>query len=156
MRSAKYWLDAYAADHQNPTNKALHHICVPLIVLSLIGLLWSLPTPAAFTSGPEYLNWGTLCIAAAMAYYAVLSIRLALGLLPFVLACEGAVIWMDTLTTPLWLISLVIFVVAWIGQFVGHLCEGKRPSFFRDLQFLMIGPLWLLSGLYDRLGVRYS
>jgi len=85
----------------------------------------------------------------------VLSIRLALGLLPFVLVCEGAVIWMDTLTTPLWLISLVIFVVAWIGQFVGHLAEGKRPSFFRDLQFLMIGPLWLLSGLYDRLGVRY-
>lgn len=43
----------------------------------------------------------------------------------------------------LWIYS-AIFVVAWIAQFYGHHVEGKKPSFFADLQFLMIGPLWLL------------
>jgi uncharacterized membrane protein YGL010W len=56
---------------------------------------------------------------------------------------------------PLWLTSVVIFVVAWIGQFVGHALEGKRPSFFKDLQFLLIGPLWLLATAYRRFSVPY-
>jgi uncharacterized membrane protein YGL010W len=55
----------------------------------------------------------------------------------------------------LWVTSLVIFVAAWIGQFIGHAIEGKRPSFFKDLQFLLIGPLWLLAAAYRRLGLRY-
>jgi uncharacterized membrane protein YGL010W len=49
---------------------------------------------------------------------------------------------------PLWSICVFLFVVAWIGQFIGHAVEGKRPSFFRHVQFLMIGPLWLLADLY--------
>jgi uncharacterized membrane protein YGL010W len=54
-----------------------------------------------------------------------------------------------------WKVSIVVFVIAWIGQFIGHSIEGKRPSFFKDLQFLLIGPLWLLSFVYRRLGIRY-
>jgi uncharacterized membrane protein YGL010W len=56
---------------------------------------------------------------------------------------------------PLWLGCGVLFVLAWIGQFVGHAIEGKRPSFIKDLQFLLIGPMWLLADVYRRLGVRY-
>jgi uncharacterized membrane protein YGL010W len=63
--------------------------------------------------------------------------------------------WLDRLATPLWQICIAVFVLAWIGQFIGHIAEGKRPSFFKDLQFLMIGPLWLLSFIYQRLGIRY-
>ena len=42
----------------------------------------------------------------------------------------------------------MVFVLAWIGQFIGHLIEGKRPSFFKDLQFLLIGPAWLMAFVY--------
>ncbi len=58
------------------------------------------------------------------------------------------------LTVPLWSVCAALFVLAWIGQFVGHAIEGKRPSFFKDVQFLLIGPLWLLADLYRRLGAR--
>jgi uncharacterized membrane protein YGL010W len=63
--------------------------------------------------------------------------------------------WLDTLPWPLWATCLVIFVAAWIGQFIGHAFEGKRPSFTKDLQFLLIGPLWLLGHLYRRVGIAY-
>ena len=56
---------------------------------------------------------------------------------------------------PLWVVMVVIFIVAWIGQFVGHKHEGKKPSFFEDLQYLMIGPAWTMSHLFDRIGVRF-
>ncbi len=90
-----------------------------------------------------------------MVYYFVMSIPLALGMLPFVLLVVVIVNWMDGLPGPLWLWSAIVFVVAWIGQFYGHAVEGRRPAFFRDLQFLMIGPLWLLAALYRRLGISY-
>lgn len=152
MQSADYYLSEYAKDHQHPVNQALHKICVPAILVSLLGLLWSIPVPAFFANFGTYANWATAFIALAMVYYLVLSPRCALGMLPIVAISILIVQWLDTLPWPLWLTSLTIFVVAWIGQFIGHSIEGKRPSFFRDLQFLMIGPLWVLSGMYERLG----
>jgi uncharacterized membrane protein YGL010W len=63
--------------------------------------------------------------------------------------------WLANLPWPLWLTALVIFVIAWIGQFAGHALEGKRPSFFKDVQFLLIGPLWLVAAAYRRVGLPY-
>jgi uncharacterized membrane protein YGL010W len=155
MRSVDQWLGEYGASHQNPTNKLLHWLCVPPIVLSVLGLLWSLPVPAAFAAASAWLNWATLGAAAALVYYFALSRSLALGVL-----CAFAVLLAVTyslaqLPWPLWATSLAIFVVAWVGQFIGHAIEGKRPSFFKDLQFLLIGPLWLLAAAYRRLGLAY-
>jgi uncharacterized membrane protein YGL010W len=56
---------------------------------------------------------------------------------------------------PVWAICLTLFVVAWIGQFIGHKIEGKKPSFFKDVQFLLIGPAWLLSKVYRKAGQRF-
>ena len=56
---------------------------------------------------------------------------------------------------PLWIICAVLFALAWLGQFIGHAIEGRRPSFFKDLPFLLIGPLWLLADVYRRAGVRH-
>lgn len=149
------WLDEYGESHQNPTNKAVHWVCVPLIVLSLVGLLWSLPVPEAFREISPMLNWGTLFVMAAMVYYFIMSIPLAFGMV-FVSAAIVYAVWqLSKLDTPLWMVSVGIFVAAWIGQFIGHIVEGKRPSFFKDVQFLMIGPLWLLSFIYRKLGIRY-
>ncbi len=155
MRSVGEWLAEYGASHENATNKLLHWICVPAIVLALFGLLRSIPVPQAFLSLSPWLNWALVTAAAACIYYLVLSPRLAAGvLIAFVLLLALAA-WLDTLAWPLWVTSVVIFVVAWIGQFIGHAIEGQRPSFFRDLQFLLIGPLWLVAAAYRRLGLSY-
>jgi uncharacterized membrane protein YGL010W len=155
MRSVEDWLAEYGASHANPANKALHWICVPPIVLAVLGFLWSVPVPDAVAHRAPWLNWSTLAIVAGLGYYALLSVRLALGmLLPLALAVL-ALERLAALATPLWQTCLVIFVVAWIGQFIGHTIEGRRPSFFKDLQFLLIGPLWLLSFVYRKLRLSY-
>lgn len=156
MHSAAQWLDEYGDSHRNPTNKALHWICVPVIVWCVIGLLWSVPSPSGLRAMSPTLNWGSLAVIAALAYYSLLSVRLALGALPLLLACLWSIDRLErSAFLPLWSICVVLFVPAWIGQFIGHAIEGKRPSFFKDIQFLMIGPLWLLADLYRRLGIRF-
>jgi uncharacterized membrane protein YGL010W len=155
MRSVTDWLSEYGESHQHPTNKLLHWICVPPIVLAVLGLLWSAPVPAAFAAVSAWLNWATLAAAAALVYYLVLSRALAAGVLLAFGALLAIVQALTRLPWPLWVSSLVIFVVAWIGQFIGHALEGKRPSFFKDLQFLLIGPLWLLAAAYRRFSVPY-
>jgi uncharacterized membrane protein YGL010W len=155
MRTVEDWLADYGSSHQHPVNKALHWACVPLIVLAVFGLLWSLPVPPAVAERAPLANWTTLAMVAALAYYALLSARLALGMLLPLAVAIWALTRLAAAATPLWQSCLAIFVVAWIGQFVGHAIEGRQPSFFKDLQFLLIGPLWLLSFAYRRLGLRY-
>lgn len=154
-RGAQEWFDEYSASHRNPTNKLLHWICVPVIVLSVIGLLWALPVPAVFRDVSPFLNWATVVVAAAVGYYFTMSNSLGVGMLLSMLVLLWLVYLLDQLPVALWMSCVALFVVAWIGQFVGHAVEGKRPSFFKDLQFLMIGPLWLLAQLYKRAGISF-
>ena len=155
MRTVEQWFGEYGESHQNPRNELLHIVCVPAIVLSVIGFLWFIPVPATFSEISPWLNWATLVTAAAIVYYFSLSVALGLGAATGLAILLYAVSWLSALAWPLWITSLTIFVVAWIGQFIGHAIEGKRPSFFKDLQFLLIGPLWLLGHLYRRLGIAY-
>jgi uncharacterized membrane protein YGL010W len=111
--------------------------------------------PSAFGALSPWLNWATLFLLAAIVYYLSLSPRLALGMLIFSLLVVWLTLGLAALPGPLWAASLAIFVGAWIGQFVGHRIEGRKPSFFKDLQFLLIGPLWLLAHLYRQVGLRY-
>tara|TARA_B100000809_G_scaffold264074_1_gene318919 strand:- start:3314 stop:3700 length:387 start_codon:yes stop_codon:yes gene_type:complete len=128
---------------------------VPAITASLLGLLWSIPTPV-FAEQQLLLNWATMFIALVLVYYLWLSIPLAVGMLLVTSGIVGLIcLHQEYLSLQLWQTSLGIFVVAWIGQFIGHQVEGKKPSFFQDLQFLLIGPLWLLGFIYRRLGIKY-
>lgn len=153
--NVEYWLAEYAKDHRHPVNQRIHKICVPLIVVSLIGLLWAVPVPAAFRDISPALNWATTFLLASLVYYFILSIPLAIGMTPLILLTVLIVDWLDGLPWPVWVSAGLIFVVAWAGQFIGHAVEGRRPAFFRDLQFLMIGPLWILADLYRRIGIPY-
>jgi len=155
MKTVDQWLDEYGASHQNPANKLLHWICVPVIVVSLVGLLWYLPVPQQLRAASPLLNWGTVLLVAAVVYYVAISWSLALGMVLFVVAVLASITWLQTLPWPLWTLCLALFVVAWIGQFIGHHYEGKRPSFLKDVQFLLIGPLWLLSFVYRKLRIPY-
>jgi uncharacterized membrane protein YGL010W len=156
MRTADQWLDDYGDSHRNHTNKALHWICVPVIVWCVLGLLWSLPFPGSIRSLHPALNWASLAVLAALIYYSALSVRLALGALPALLIILWSLDLIERSSpVPLWSICVALFVAAWIGQFIGHAIEGRRPSFLKDVQFLMIGPLWLLADVYRRIGIRF-
>ncbi len=155
MQTADHWFDEYAESHQNNINKGLHWICVPAILLSLMGLALSIPVPAYMASISPNLNWLSLLVFLALIYYYALSFKLAIGMTIVMLVFWQILGWMSGFPIPLWQTSIVIFVVAWIGQFIGHAIEGKKPSFFKDVQFLLIGPIWLLSFIYKRIGIRY-
>lgn len=155
MKTVDAWLSEYGESHQNAANKLLHWICVPIIVVSLVGLLWSLPVPEPFRTVSPLLNWGTLLLLAGVLYYFAMSWSLALGMTLFVAAVILSIVGLEQLPWSLWAVCLALFVVAWIGQFIGHHYEGRRPSFFKDLQFLLIGPLWLLSFVYRKLRIPY-
>jgi uncharacterized membrane protein YGL010W len=111
--------------------------------------------PAAFVEVSPWLNWATIAIVLSIVYYFSLSATLGLGAAIGLGIMAYIVSWLDTLAWPLWATCLVIFVIAWIGQFIGHAIEGKRPSFMKDIQFLLIGPIWLLGHLYRKLGIAY-
>jgi uncharacterized membrane protein YGL010W len=149
------WLAAYGESHRNPANERLHFVCVPLIVLSLLGLLATLPVPVAAAQIAPWVDWSVLAALAAAAYYFTLSVPLGAGSLLVLGVLLTGARGLAVLPWPVWLSSAAIFVLAWIGQFVGHAIEGRRPSFFKDLQFLLIGPLWLLAAAYRRLGLPY-
>ena len=154
MKSVQIILDEYGESHRNPINKIIHWVCVPLIVLSLLGLLWSIPFPGS-DSSTQFFNWVTLLLLCAVSYYFFLSWQLAAGMIVFSCILYIILFWLDNLVISLWLLSLIIFTIAWMGQFIGHYIEGKRPSFFKDIQFLLIGPLWLLANVYRKLKLPY-
>lgn len=148
--TADDYFAAYATHHQNPINKAFHWVCVPLIVFSLLGLLWEVQLP-----GQPFVNLGILALVAAMVFYTRLSLALAAGMLLFAGASLAVLYYLEVAGQRIWLISLIIFTAAWIGQFIGHKIEGAKPSFLDDLKFLLIGPIWLLGFVYKKLGIKY-
>ena len=147
-------LGNYSEDHRNPTNQLIHWICVPLIVWTVVALLWVIPVPPAI--GRPGL-WAALAMVGAFGYYMRLSRTLAAAMLvvfvSMVLVTEGLfrVLGPNGL---LWT-AVAVFVASWVAQFIGHEIEGKRPSFLTDLQYLLIGPLWLSRKLLRKLNIAY-
>ncbi|UUZ52562.1 DUF962 domain-containing protein [Massilia sp. H-1] len=135
-------LAKYSESHLNHTNELIHFVCVPVIVFTLLGIVWWIHPLAAVA-----------VTVVSMIYYIKLSKAFAVGMLLMSAAMLG-LLSCCLLTTVLPL-SLSIFVLAWIGQFIGHKIEGKKPSFFDDLRFLLIGPLFVLSFLYRRLNLAW-
>ena len=157
MKPVQEWLDEYGESHQNSINKKIHWVCVPAIMFSIIGLFWSIPhqyMPIIYDN--IRLNWAMIITILILTFYVRLSMVMALGMFTIgVLILCGNILVEYYFVTPLWRISLYTFVIAWIGQFVGHKIEGKKPSFLQDFQFLLIGPAWLLSFMYNKIGVKY-
>ena len=134
-------LTHYGESHQHPTNELIHYLAIPAIVFSLIGMLhWIHP----------YLALGV--IAASVVYYARLSNTFMIIMTLGAALCLYVVGLLGTWLLPA---SVGIFVVSWIFQFIGHKIEGKKPSFFEDLQYLLIGPLFVLSKLFLKLGLKW-
>lgn len=153
MKTIDEWLDEYAESHQNPVNKLIHWICVPAIFFSIMGLVQIIPFPL---EGDSLLHtWLAPVSLFVLLFYLRLSAALTAGMVVFIALCWAGLLALEASLSVLWS-SVVIFVVAWIFQFIGHSIEGKKPSFFQDVQFLMIGPLWTIAFLYRLAGVPYS
>lgn len=158
-RPVDAYFNKYAESHQNHTNKLIHWICVPLIVFSLV---WALPFPEINLLGRlnGYINWATFLILFSILYYLRLSLALATAMLLVIFVFAAAIVFLEKQHNhngwpPMWQVCLVIFVLSWAGQFIGHKIEGKKPSFLDDIKFLLIGPIWLWHFLFKKAGIRY-
>lgn len=153
MKTAQQWFNDYAVSHQNETNQLIHYICVPLIFFSVIGLFMSIP--AGFLEStlglynPLLENWAVVFGIISLIFYIRLGFWYFAQMLFFLLLAIIGNYWLSNNVNLLYA-SLIIFVAAWIGQFYGHKVEGKKPSFIKDLQFLLIGPLWVLQKLGNK------
>lgn len=154
MRTFEEWMSEYGESHQNPTNQVIHKICVPLIMFSLLGMLWLIPVPELF-SRFENMNWSTVFGLFCLVFYALLNLKMFIGMgLMLIPMFYGIILIANHYSSEMLTIMILIFVLSWIGQFIGHKIEGKKPSFFKDLSFLLIGPLWVLNSLYKKLGIN--
>ena len=153
MRQVEALLNEYGESHQNKTNIAIHAIAVPSIYFVTIGLLWSIPVP-------EFLayfdvTWAHVVAIPVLWYYFKLSGPIGAAMTLLTIAVFGgieALVWYDI---SVWKFSLILFVVMWILQFIGHHIEGKKPSFFKDLQFLLVGPAWWWVHWLKRMNIQY-
>lgn len=153
MKTLDQWFEEYAVSHQNPKNKAIHYICVPAIFFSIVGLLMSIPTsflqrlwPAGH---PAIANWAVVVLLFVLVFYIRLSVTMAIKIAIFSAICL-VLNYYISLYANLPIVSIIIFAVAWVGQFYGHNIEGKKPSFLKDLQFLMIGPAWVVENIFAK------
>ncbi len=155
-KSADQWFAEYGESHQDHTNETIHWICVPIIFYSVLGLLWSISVPAVLATAAPWFTWELPLILAALIFYFRLSVPLAFGLLCFIALCYILLELQAMLCPfPVWKSSLGLFVLAWIGQFIGHKIEGQKPSFLKDVVFLLIGPAWLMHFIYRKLRIEY-
>jgi uncharacterized membrane protein YGL010W len=153
-REVDRWLGNYSQDHRNPTNVLIHWICVPLIVWTGIALLWVVPVPSIL-GRPGF--WAGMAMFAALVFYLRLSRPLCLGMfgLFVVLGLVTEALYRTLGAGTLMWLAIAVFVLAWIAQFVGHHVEGRRPAFFTDLAYLLIGPAWIVAKIMRRLGIAY-
>lgn len=154
MRSVNQWLNEYGESHQNPTNKSIHWICVPAIFFSIVALLYCIKLP--WQLNEIQLNVAMIVLLLVTFYYLRISVSLGIGMLLFGIVTLLTCFLIERyVPLSLWLVAIIIFIAAWIGQFYGHSVEGKKPSFLKDIQFLLIGPMWLLSFIYKKLGIAF-
>ncbi len=140
MRTIDQLIGQYAESHRNPTNILIHWICVPIIVWCVLAILyWAHP----------YLAYASA--VAGLVYYATLSLPMTAAMLLFAALC----LWSFAYVPYLHWTAIVLFVLTWIFQFIGHAIEGKKPSFLDDLRFLMIGPVFLLAKAFRKAGIAF-
>ncbi len=153
MTEASSWLDRYETNHRNLTYPWIYWGAVPTVVVGAVGILWNLPIPEQFYTISPLLNWGSAFLMVSAVYYFVISLSLAIGLLPFVVGVAVIQIWLQQSDFSPLRVSGGLLLAGMIGLWLGHRNENGLRAMIEDLQTLMIGPAWLLSVLYRRLGI---
>jgi uncharacterized membrane protein YGL010W len=149
------WLARYEATQANLRNPVVYWAAVPMIVLGTVGILWHLPTPAEFFEISPLLNWGSAFLMTTAIYYFIISLSLAIGMLPFLLGIAAIQLWLTGSALPQFGVAVALLVAGTIGLWLGHPVEGRIKAIVQDFQLMMIGPLWLLSIMYRRFNVPF-
>ncbi|MBO6212075.1 DUF962 domain-containing protein [Algoriella sp.] len=157
MRKIEQLFDEYGESHKNVTNKLIHWICVPLIFWTILGFISYIPTPHIYIQYFGFLSIASiLALCLVSIFYFRLSFVIGLLMIFVMLLMEHFVSLVNiNFGNKSWILYLIVFVITWILQFVGHKIEGKKPSFLKDLQFLLVGPIWLLSFILRKIGIKY-
>ena len=155
MKNLQTWLDKYGESHQNKTNKLIHWLCVPCIFFCVLALFSLIELPILEQWLPaDMSNFASVVVFLGLLFYLRLSFSMFVGVGLFTALCFQGIFMLNQTNLKLE-ISLTLFVIAWIGQFIGHKIEGAKPSFFDDLKFLLIGPAWLIAFIYQKIGIKY-
>lgn len=149
------WLDEYGERHADVRLPGIYWVCVLTLVLGTVGMLWSLPVPEEFERISPFLNWGSAFLMAAAVYYFIISMPLAIGMLPFVFGVAAIETWVVESPYPLARVAVALFALSLVGLWLGHRGRGGLAAVFHDIQMMMIAPAWLLSVLYRRFGIPY-
>ena len=155
MSEIDNWLDRYEHSHSDLRNPVVYWAAIPMVVLGTVGLLWSLPVPVQFVEISPLLNWGSAFLMATAIYYFIISLSLAIGMLPFLLGLAAIHMWLAASPWPNLGVSTGLFVAGTVGLWLGRRRDGVVAALLRDFQLMMIGPLWLLSVIYKRFRVPF-
>jgi uncharacterized membrane protein YGL010W len=152
-RPIERYFASYSGDHRHSVNQRIHVVAVPLILWSVVGLLWCVPVAGNWLRSGV---WAALAMFAAWAFYNRLSRALGLGMLAvfFFFGCLCRLLETHLGLHGLLALAGGVFVVAWVAQFIGHTYEGRKPSFLTDLTYLLIGPAWVLAKVYRQLRMK--
>ena len=156
LTSLDEWADRYGALKARGPGNASAWLGIPLLMASLIGLLWSIPVPSVLSEASPAINYATLFIMATFVYYCILSIPLALGGLVLLAAATVPSVWLSEDDITLLPLAAAIFVVAFCWQLLDTWRATGRLQVTANLQYLMLGPIWLLRAAYRRLGLGYD
>lgn len=157
MRKVDLLFAEYSKSHRNATNKFIHWICVPLIFCSILGFISLIPSSHFCVSYFGCISIVSLIAVALISlYYIRLSLLIGITMILIMLLAEHFIYLTNiSIGKQSWIVYLSVFVITWIFQFIGHKIEGKKPSFLKDLQFLLIGPIWLLGFILKKTGIKY-
>ena len=153
MTGIDNWLDRYEREHGDLTNPIVYWAAVPMVVLGTVGLFWYLPIPAEFVEISPLLNWGSAFLMATAIYYFIISLSLAIGMLPFLLGLAALQLWLEQSPYPQLGVSVGLLAAGTVGLWLGRRGPGSMRGVLRDFQLMMIGPAWLLSVIYKRFGI---
>jgi hypothetical protein len=155
MSETDNWLLRYEQNHSELNNPWVYWAAVPMVVTGTVGLLWALPIPAEFYEISPLLNWGSAFLMAATIYYFIISLSIAIGMLPFLLGLATLQLWLTASNYPALGVSIGLVVAGTVGLALGRRGTGGLRAVLQDLQLMMIGPAWLLSVIYRRFGIPY-
>ena len=155
MSETDGWLKRYEETHSDITYPVIYWASVPMVVLGTVGILWALPIPDEFFEISPLLNWGTAFLMATTVYYFIISVSLAIGMLPFVVGLAGVQMWLAQSDYSPLQVSIGLLAAGIIGLWMGHRNQNSLWPVLQDLQLMMIGPAWLLSVFYRRIGIPY-
>lgn len=149
------WADKYGELRASGPGSIRSLLAIPLIVGSLIGMLWAAPTPSVLQEASPAINLATLFLLATFVYYCILSISLGFGGFLFLVIVSLPSVWLSQAGLPLAKIASSLFLVTFLWQSIEtrHATGSLRAA--QNLQYLMIGPIWILRAAYRKLGIAY-